>query len=299
MTPQPDPTSIRFAIPKGRMHEGVTRLLDDAGIAVRMTSRDYRPALSLDGFEVKILKPQAIIEMLDLGARDLGFAGADWVEERGTDLVELLDTKLDTVRLVAAAPEAILDDDGKLPDRKLVVASEYTKTAQRWIERKRLDATILHSYGATEVLPPEDADCIIDNTATGATLRANGLRIIDEIATSSTRLYAARAAMDDPTKRERIERFAMLIASVLEARTRVMLEVNVPAEALERVVNALPSMNSPTVAPMHNGGHGGGTDTGYAVKSAVPRDQLTDVIPAVKAAGGRDIIVTTPEQIVP
>lgn len=278
------------------MHDGVTRLLDDAGISVRTTARDYRPALSLDGFEVKILKPQAIIEMLDLGARDLGFAGADWVDERDADLLELLDTRLDTVRLVVAAPESILDDAGNLPPRRLVVASEYANTTAKWINSRDLDATVLHSYGATEVLPPEDADCIVDNTATGGTLRANGLRIIDELATSSTRLYAARAAMDDSTKRDRIERFAMLITSVLEARTRVMLEVNVPARALDAVVGALPCMNRPTVAPMHGRDC---EDAGYAVKSAVPRDQLPTVVPAVKAAGGRDIVVTTPEQIVP
>ncbi|MEM8835048.1 MAG: ATP phosphoribosyltransferase [Planctomycetota bacterium] len=292
MTPQhTDPKAIRFALPKGRMYDGISRLLSDAGVRIVQTSRNYRPIVALPGFTAKILKPRAIIEMLDAGDRDLGFAGADWVADGGAELVEVLDTHLDPVRLVVAAPTSILED-GKLPDRKLVVASEYVNLASRWINDRGLDARLLPSYGATEVLPPEDADCIIDNTATGSTLAANALDIVDEVMTSSTRLYASRTAMDDPAKRDRIDEFAMLIQSVLEARQRVMLEVNVPKDKMDAVVEALPCMREPTVATLHSGG-------GFAVKAAVPRTELPRVIPRLRTLGGTDIIVTTPEQIVP
>lgn len=291
MTPTPPPGTVRLAIPKGRMYESTDRLLREAGLGVRVSARNYRPSIPVEGFEVKILKPRAIVEMLALGARDLGFAGADWVAEERVELVELLDTGLDRVRLVAAAPREILRS-GRLPDRPLVVASEYERLTLDWIERSGLEATLLRSYGATEVLPPEDADCIVDNTATGSTLAANALEIIDELMTSSTRLYASPRAMEDTDKREAIERFAMLVASVIEARGRVMLELNVPADRLDRVVSILPCMREPTVATLHGSG-------GYAVKAAVPRDQLPRVIPAVKAAGGTDLVVTQPEQIVP
>lgn len=290
-------TDIRFAIPKGRMHEGVTRLLDDAGVRVRAGARDYRPTISLPGFSVKILKPRAIIEMLELGSRDLGFAGADWVAEDGRDLVELLDTGLDPVRLVAAAPASILEG-GRLPRRRLVVASEYAGLSRRWIESNELDAELILSYGATEVLPPDDADCIVDNTATGSTLEANNLQIIDELMASSTRLYASPRAMDDPARRGRIEAFAVLVRSVLEARRRVMIEVNVPADRLGAVVEILPCMREPTIAPMHGEAPGGGP-SGFAVKAAVLREQLPGLIPQIKARGGCDLIVTRPEQIVP
>lgn len=283
-------TPIRFAIPKGRMHAAVVRLLWDAGVRVDATSRDYRPSIGLEGFEAKILKPRAIVEMLEIGARDVGFSGADWVAEERAGLVELLDTGLDPVRLVAAAPESVLEG-GQLPDRRVVIASEYVAIAERWGRERGLEASVLASHGATEVLPPEDADCIIDNTATGATLGANGLCIVDELMTSSTRLYASRAAMADERKRGEIERFAMLVRSVLEARRRAMVEVNVPADRVEAVVEVLPCMREPTVAPLRGG-------AGYAVKAAVPRAALAAVIPAIKARGGTDIIVTAPEQIV-
>jgi ATP phosphoribosyltransferase len=273
------------------MYDGVVRLMHDAGVRLSASVRDYRPTLSLDGFEVKVLKPRAVVEMLDAGARDLGFAGADWVAEGNADVIELLDTGLDRVRLVAAAPASLLED-GRLPKRELVVASEYVELGRRWIAERGLEATLLRSYGATEVLPPEDADCIIDNTATGSTLTANNLQIVDELMVSSTRLYASRAAMENGKKRDAIERLVLVLRAVLEARRRVMVEVNVSGDALEAVVAALPCMREPTVSALH-------ASAGYAVKAAVLREQLAVVIPALKACGGTDVVVTTPEQVVP
>jgi ATP phosphoribosyltransferase len=273
------------------MEQGVLTLLSDAGISVRPSARGYRPDVSLPGAEAKMLKPQNIVEMLALGSRDVGFAGADWVAELEADVVELLDTGLDPVQLVAAAPVALLEG-GQLPKRRLIVASEYDRLARRWISASGLCAEFVRSYGATEVFPPEDADVIVDNTATGATLGANGLAIVDVLMRSSTRLYAHRAALDDPVRRRFIDDLVLLINSVLEARRRVMLEVNASAACLDAVVAVLPAMRQATVSRLFG-------DTGYAVKSAVPRELLPQLIPAVKAAGGTDVVVSTLSQIVP
>ena len=223
--------------------------------------------------------------MLAAGSRDAGFAGADWVAELEADVIELLDTQLDPVQIVAAAP-------GELPDRRIVVASEYERLARAWIAERRLAADFVRSYGATEVFPPEDADVIIDNTATGSTLEANGLRVVEVLMQSSTRLYANPRALDDAPRRRRVEDLVLLLRSVLDARQRVMLEVNASAECLNAVVAALPAMRRATVAPLFG-------NNGYAVKAAVPRDALPIVIPAVKAAGGTDVVVSRLAQIVP
>jgi len=276
---------LRLGLPKGRMEAGVLSLLGDAGVTVRPGARGYRPDVSLPETEAKLLKPQNVVEMLAAGSRDAGFAGADWVAELQVDLVELLDTELDQVQIVAAAP-------GALPERRVVVASEYERLARAWISERGLAADFVRSYGATEVFPPEDADVIIDNTATGSTLEANGLRVIDVLMQSSTRLYANARALDDAARRRRIEDLVLLLRSVLDARRRVMLEVNASAECLDAVVAALPAMRRATVAPLF-GNHG------YAVKAAVPRDALPVVIPAVKAAGGTDVVVSRLAQIVP
>ncbi len=282
---------LKIALPKGRMQEGVFRLLSDAGLPVRGDERDYRPRLPSPDLDAKILKPRNILEMLHAGTRDLGFAGSDWVEELGVELTDMLDTGLDPVRLVAAAPVAILEDGG-LPRRPLVVASEYENIARRWIAGRDLDATFVRSYGATEVFPPDDADCIVDNTATGSTLRANGLEIVDELLRSSTRLYANPRSLEDPWKRDTIEAIVLLLRSVLTARSRVMLELNVDTSKLDSVIAILPCMREPTVSPLRGG-------DGYAVKVAAPRDSLAALIPEIRKRGGTDIIVTQPMRIVP
>ncbi len=282
---------LEIALPKGRMEAEVHRLLADAGIRVSPSARGYRPQISLPNTEAKILKPQNIVEMLSIGSRDVGFAGADWVAELNVQVVEMLDTGLDPVRLVAAAPESLLEGSG-LPRRRLIVASEYERLATAWIERMGLDAEFVRTYGATEVFPPEDADVIVDITASGATLAANDLKIVDALMASSTRLYASPQAAADPDKRRRIDDLRLVLCSVLEARRRVMVEVNASAEQLDAVVAALPCMRRATVSPLFG-------NNGYAVKAAVPRELLPQVIPAVKAAGGTDIVVSQLAQIVP
>jgi len=281
-----EPIPIRLGLPKGRMQEEVLELLQDAGIRLTFGRRGYRPHISLDGFDAKLLKPQNVAEMLHVGSRDLGFAGADWVAELGLDLVELMDTKLDPVRIVAAADPAFDPKGGRFR-----VATEYQRLTEAWLRAEGYDGRVVRAYGATEVFPPEDADCVVDNTATGETLRANGLHIFATLMQSSTRLYASPAALEDPAKRREIENFAMLCKSVLDARRRVMIEANVPADRLDAVVAVLPGMGSPTVAHLAGG-------DGYAVKAAVARAELPVLIPRIKEAGGSDIVVFQLAQIV-
>jgi len=284
---------LRLALPKGRMQEGIFTLLADAGVPVRVGSRGYRPQMLLAGaaIDAKILKPQNVVEMLDAGSRDVGFAGADWVRELGAGVVEVMDTGLDAVRLVAAAPPGLLKD-GRPSGSRLVIASEYESITRAWIKSQGYEAQFVRSYGATEVFPPEDADCIVDIAASGETLKAQNLIVFDELMRSSTRLYASQRAMQDAGTREGIDRLVMLLSSVLEARQRVMLELNVGRASLENVIAALPCMREPTIAPLHR-------DAGYAVKAAVPRRDLPVLILELKSRGATDIVVTQLSQIIP
>lgn len=292
MTEENRTSSLRLGLPKGRMQAEVFALLDAAGLKVRAGAREYRPSITASDFNVKILKPQNIVEMLAAGSRDIGFAGADWVAELDADVVELLDTEFDPVQLVAAAPAELLENGQLMRRDNLVVASEYLRLTRCWIGRANLDARVVRSYGATEVFPPDDADVIVDNTATGATLAANGLGIIDTVMTSSTRLYANRRAMDEPARRGAIDDMTMLLRSVLDARQRVMCEVNVSAERLEAVCAVLPCMREPTVSMLHG-------NSGYAVKAAVLRASLPALVPLIKATGGSDIVISALSQLVP
>jgi len=291
---------LELGLPKGRMQAEVLRLMADAGLPVKADERGYRPAVGHAGngagaraprFEAKFLKPQNIVEMIGLGSRDLGFAGADWVRELGSSAVELLDTGLDPVSIVVAAP-ADLVDGKKLPARPgLRVASEYENLSRDWMSRNAPGSVFVRSYGATEVFPPEDADAIVDNCATGSTLKANGLVVVDEIMKSSTRLYASRQAMADPAKRVAVESTVLLLGSVLEARKRVMIEINVPADRLAEVTDILPVLKAPTISPLKGGD--------FAVRAAAPKADLAGLLPEIKRRGGSGIVVSEISQLVP
>lgn len=281
-------TRLRLGLPKGRMQSEVDRLLADAGLVVRPEARGYRPTiLGLDGLEAKRLKPQAIVSMLAAGTRDLGFAGGDWVEELGVDLVEVLDTGLDTVRIVAAAPLGVR----VAPGDRLRIATELPRIAAAWAAGRGIDMVPVRSWGTTEVLPPEDADLIVDVVQTGATLAANGLEIVDVIRTSSTRLYASRDAMSCPERRTMVERIADLVRSVLEARSRLLVELNVTADRLDAVLAVLPCMRRPTVSRL--------AGDGYAVRAAVPRSDFPSLVGRIRSAGGSDLVVSEPRQVIP
>ncbi len=195
------------------------------------------------------------------------------------------------MRIVAAAPTDLLIE-GCLPNRPLIVASEYERITRTWTAQKNLEARFVRSWGATEVLPPEDADCIVDNTATGSTLEANRLTIVDTLMSSSTRLYANPRALENSESRERIEALVLLLRSVLEARCRVMIEVNVAANVLDRVIELVPAMRRPTVARLAG-------EEAFALKAAVFRNQLAGLIPRLKKAGASDLVVSRIDQIVP
>jgi len=284
----PSVARLRLALPKGRMQTEVDRLLADAGLTVRPEVRGYRPSiLGLDGLEAKRLKPQAIVSMLAAGTRDLGFAGGDWVEELGVELVEVLDTGLDAVRIVAAAPPGTRIEPGV----RLRIASELPRIAANWAERREIECVPVRSWGTTEVLPPEDADLIVDVVQTGATLAANGLEIVDVIRTSSTRLYASPEAMRCDDRRAVIERIADLLRSVIEARSRLLVELNVAEDRLDEVLAVLPCMRRPTVSRL--------AGDGFAVRAAVPRTDFPELVGRVRAAGGTDLVVSEPRQVIP
>ena len=272
---------LKILLPKGRIYENVVSLFSGAGITIKLPDRAYRPTVNQDDLEAKVMKPQNIGKLLELGAHDVGFTGRDWIEETGADVEEIMDLGFDKVRIVAAVPNEI--DDKALASRRIIVATEYEKIASRWLAEKKMNSLVVRTYGATEVFPPDDADMIIDNTATGRTLVENGLRIVDTIMTSSTRMFASKEAMANPDKKKKIMELKMLFEAVLDARDRVMLEMNVTKLRFQDLVTGLPSMRSPTVAPLYG-------DDGYAIKIAVKKSEVPNLLPKLKSLGATDIL---------
>lgn len=270
-----------MVIPKGRIFQKVAGLLNDANLGFETNDRQYVPYIGDPEIEAKIMKPQNIAQLIELGSHDLGFTGYDWIVETGAEVVELMDLKFDSVKIVSAVPETMTESD--LRKKKLIVASEYETITNRYLQEKNYDYFLIRTFGATEVYPPQDADMIIDNIATGRTLKEHKLKIMDEIMASSTRFIANSRVMQDLGKREKIEELVMLFQAVLNAKDRVMLEMNVPGDKLDEIVRILPCMRAPTVAPLFK-------DQGYAVKSAVKREETVKLIPQLKKLGATDIL---------
>jgi ATP phosphoribosyltransferase len=284
---------LRVLIPKGRIFGNVEALFADAGFPISLADRTYRPSIAADWLDAKIMKPQNVGELLELGSHDAGFTGIDWIRESGADVEEILDLGFDRVRIVAAVPAGM--GEAELRQKKLVAATEYVNLAEAWLKSQGYNYRILRTYGATEVFPPDDADMIIDNTSSGQTLKDNGLRIIDSLLESSTRFVASRSALADSEKRSRIEELAMLFRAVLEGRNRVMLEMNFPKESFEKIASGgekLPAMRSPTVAPLYG-------ENAYAVKIAVKKSEIPELIPRLKKLGASDIVEYDLRKVVP
>lgn len=284
------PIRLKLTLPKGRQQQEVFALFAEAGIHIRNAEQEYRPACSDSRFEIKLLKAANIPRLVEFGAHDLGLTGRDWVRETNSDVVELLDTGLLPVRIVAAAPDG-RDPFSTVRDRALIVASEYENLTRAYMGKKQAAYHYVRSYGATEVFPPEDADLIVDNTASGSTLRSHGLEIIDELLTSSTLVIAHRKTLDDPAAREIIDELLLLLGSVLEGRRRVLLDMNVRADRLDAVIALLPAMKSPTIQRLHG-------EAGYAVRVAVRREQVPALLPAIRRAGATDILQTAIQKVV-
>jgi ATP phosphoribosyltransferase len=290
--PEPAVGSLRMTIPTGRIQEKVVALLEQIGVRLSRDGRSYKPICSSDGIDIKLLKAQNIPNLVELGRHDCGFSGYDWIVEQEAEVIELLDLQFDPVRIVAAVPEYLAEGDKfRAAGRPIVVASEYRNLSADFIRRNNLNAVFLQTFGATEALPPEDADLIVDNTATGTTLRHNRLVEVETLMTSTTRFICNRMAYEDPCKRRRLEELKMLMESSLRAKERVLLEMNVSTEDFSALVVNLPCMKAPTVSELFRG-------EGYAVKIAVCADQVPALIPKLVSLGARDILEYKLQKIV-
>jgi ATP phosphoribosyltransferase len=287
-----DSAVLHLTLPTGRIQEKVVALLKQIGVTFSANGRSYKPKCNDSGIAIKLLKAQNIPNLISLGRHDCGFSGGDWVAEQQADVVELLDLQYDPVRIVAAMPEDLANLGRDVwCKRPLIIASEYRRLTSDYITRTGLNAVFLQTFGATEALPPEDADMIIDNTATGTTLEANRLTIVDELMRSTTRFICNRQALEDRTKRQKLEELKMLMQSALRAKEKVLLEMNVDRQDFDKLVANLPCMRAPTISELYNG-------QGYAIKVAVPSCDVPRLIPQLVALGAKDILEYKLEKIV-
>ncbi|HEX5496803.1 MAG TPA: ATP phosphoribosyltransferase [Mycobacteriales bacterium] len=281
---------LSLVLPKGSLEKATLDLFDAADLAVRRGSeRDYHASIDDPRVDrVRFLRPQEIPVYVEQGLFDVGITGRDWVQETSSDVISLgtLEYSRQTanpVRIVLAVPQGHPARTGADLSEGVRVSTEYPALTRRYFDTVGVKAVVVPSYGATEAKVPDIVDAIVDVTETGSSLRKAGLKIIHTLLVSHTELVANRAAYDDPARRSAMEDVALLLRGAIQARGQVLLKVNVPAEQLDAVLAILPAMGSPTVTRLATG-------TMNAVESVVPKKTVNTLIPAVRAAGGRDIL---------
>lgn len=279
--------SLILGLPKGSLQDATFNMMRKAGFNLSVGSRSYIPSCDDPDLQCRLIRAQEISRYVELGVLDAGITGYDWIYENNSDVVEvaeLLYAKqgMRPVRWVVAVPndspiQSVKDLQGKR------IATEAVGLTRRYLEQHGVTAEVEFSWGATEVKAPELVDAIVELTETGSSLRANNLRIVETVLTSTTRLICNRRAWDDAAKRAKVEQIAMLLSGALAAETRVLLKMNVPDAGLKDVVALLPALHTPTVNSLNTAGW-------HAVETVVEECQVRDLIPTLRQAGAQGII---------
>jgi ATP phosphoribosyltransferase len=280
---------ISIALPKGSLEAQTLQLFKEAGLEVKRGDRDYNPVINDHRIgKVKILRPQEIPNYVETGYFDLGISGLDWVRETGAKVKEVSPlsyskTGEGTVKIVVAVHrDEPIDEVSRIrPNSR--VTTEYPEITKEYFGRLGIPVELFHSFGASEAKVPDLMDVVVDLTETGTTLRRNGLKIIGQIMESYTVIIANRDSFEDVGKRRAIEEIVTLLLGVIDARHQVLLSMNVPEDAMERVVAALPALKRPTVSRLHGVNY-------YSIQTVVQKGQVNILIPSLKAAGAQDIL---------
>ena len=288
--------TLRLGLPSGSMQQSTYDLFERAGYHVRARDRSVFPQIDDEQISCVLFRAQEISRYVVDGLVDCGLTGHDWIVENGNenDVVEVCElvysrATRQPARWVLAVPnespvQKPEDLDGKL------VATEIVNTTRRYFEGKGVTARTEFSWGTTEI-KARICDAIVDLTETGSSIRANNLRIIDTLMTSTIRFVASKAAWEVPWKREKMENIAMLLQGAIAARGKVGMKLNVTAEALEAVAEAIPALKSPTVNETRDGG--------YAVEVIIDAHLERDLIPKLKRLGATEIFSYPLNKVIP
>jgi ATP phosphoribosyltransferase len=278
---------LKLGIPAGSLQDATSELFERAGYRISISSRSYYPSIDDEEIECLLVRAQEMARYVEQGVLDAGITGHDWVVETGADVAEvceLIFSKVSRrpVRWVLCVPDdsavqSVADLEGKR------IATAVVHLTEAYLEKHGVSAQVEFSWGATEVKPPRLADAIVEVTETGNSLRANNLRIVEEILTSTPRLIANHAAMADSWKAAKLNNIALMLQSCLAAEGKVGLMMNARREDLDRIIAVLPALQNPTVSQLSD-------DHWVDINSIVEESVVRTIVPQLKAAGARGIV---------
>ena len=277
---------LKLGIPKGSLQEATFDLLAKAGFKISDYERSYFPRIDDDEIRLIMLRAQEMSRYVADGVLDAGFTGYDWIVENGSaveEVCELLYSKTTsnpTQWVLAVSNESNVQKPEDLQGG--IIATELVNATRKYFKAKKIDVKVEFSWGATEV-KARLVDGIVELTETGSSLRANNLRIVDTVMTSTTRFIANKQAWKDKFKRQKIENIAILLKAAIDAKTRVGMKMNIKKADIDKVLKILPAEKSPTVSPL--------ADSDYVAVEIVVEDQIERrLIPELKRAGASGII---------
>ena len=279
--------TLRFGLPKGSLQEATIQKMAKAGFNIQVSSRSYVPYVDDEELVIRLIRAQEISRYVEHGYLDCGITGHDWIIENGSKVHEVGEFIFSKVsrkpaRWVLCVPEnspvkSVKDLEGKR------IATEVVNLTKKYLKKHGVKAEVEFSWGATEVKAHELVDAIVEVTETGSSLRANKLRIVDELLSSTPRLIANHEAWKNKWKRQKIETLAMLLKGALDAETMVGLKMNIAEENLDALLKALPALRNPTISNLSQKGW-------VAVETIVEERVVRESIPKLKQAGAEGII---------
>jgi ATP phosphoribosyltransferase len=278
---------LRIGMPKGSLQDATFALFKKAGWDFRVSTRSYQPVVDDDELDPVLLRAQEIPRYVAMGVLDCGLTGHDNVVESEADVYEvseLIYSKATSrpYRWVLAVPHASSIAGPKDLQGKRI-ATELVSVTKRYLERHGVSAHVEFSWGATEVKVPDLVDAIVEGTETGSTLAAHGLKIVDTLLESTTRLIANHGAWGDDWKRTKMENLQLLLQGALDADTLVGLKMNVAKADLDAVIGLLSALRKPTVSPL-------GEDGWVALETIIPEKTVRDILPALRRAGAQGLV---------
>ena len=282
---------LKLGIPKGSLQESTVQLFERAGFNIYVSSRSYFPTIDDPDIECTLIRAQEMARYVADEAVDAGLTGIDWIADHqattGKSVIPIADLvyskqSFRKVRWVLAVPE---DSKYKKPEdlEGARISTELVRATEEYFKKLNVNVNVEFSWGATEVKPPDLADAIVEATETGSTLRANHLRIIDTVLESNPQLIANNRALEDTDKRTKIENIALLLKAAMEAQGRVGLMLNIEKDKLDTILSSLPALQKPTVSALSD-------DKWVAVSTVLEERAVRELIPKLRAAGGRGIV---------
>ncbi|MBL7158007.1 MAG: ATP phosphoribosyltransferase [Candidatus Omnitrophica bacterium] len=278
---------LKLGIPKGSLQDITVKLFKKAGFNITIPSRSYFPSIDDDEIEAILFRAQEMSRYVENGTIDCGITGYDWILENNSKVVrvsELIYAKqsMKPVRWVLAVPEgSSVRKVSCLKGKK--IATELVGVTKAYLKKKKVKAEVEFSWGATEIKTKMGADAIVEVTETGASLRANGLKIIDTVCESTTRVIANRSAWQNSWKRKKIEKIVLLLKGAILAEQKVGLKMNIQKKNLEKVISILPAMKRPTISMLSEKGW-------FDVDTIIDEEVVKEIIPRLKKAGASGII---------